>query len=104
MKTGVAARLPEDRISEIGARRKSPVEPVAASGTLPVGAAEPAAFMPAVTIAGVGKWVGVGFLAGAIATAAIAGLARLSRSAPVVERPSMVQRHAAPALRDRGRH
>ena len=102
MKTGVAAVLPEDRISGVGARRKALVEPVAAPGALPVGAAEPAAFVPTVTVAGVGKWVGVGFLAGAITTAAIAGLGRLSHSGPVVERPSTV--HAAPALRARGRH
>jgi hypothetical protein len=88
MKAGVAHQLTEERISGVGAHWAVPVEPVAAPVATPVGAVEPAASARTLTAACIGKWVGVGFLAGAVTTAAIAGFARLSHAAPVVERPS----------------
>ncbi len=102
MKAGVAAVLPEARPSGIETRLKARVEPVAAPRATSAGTAQPAPFVPTITAQGIGKWVGVGFLAGAITTAAIAGLARMSHSASAAERPS-TQQHTAPALRAPGR-
>ena len=102
MKAGLAAVLPEARPSGIEARPKALVEPVAAPAATSAGTARPAPFVPTITAKGIGKWVGFGFLAGAITTAVIAGLARMSHSAPAAQRPSTPQ-HAAPALGARGR-
>jgi hypothetical protein len=100
MNVGVAAVLPEVRPSGIEVRLKASVEPAAARAATSAGTVQPAAFVPTLTARGIGKWVGVGFLAGAISTAAIAGLARMSHSARAAERPSTP---APAALRAPGR-
>jgi hypothetical protein len=102
MKAGVAAVLPEARPSGIEVRPKAPVEPAAAPAATSAATVQPAAFVRTITAKGIGKWVGVGFLAGALTTAAIAGLARMSHSAQAAERPSPHE-HAAPTLRAPGR-
>ena len=100
MKAGVAAMLPVARPSGIEVRLRAHVEPVAAPRATSAGAVQPA--LPTITAKSIGKWVGVGFLAGVIATAAIAGIGRMSHSAPAAERPS-TQQPTAPALRAPGR-